>query len=96
MTGEKDLIICECGSSEHQMIFLYGEDEFDGITYPICYAHVHLNKLPFWRRVKYAISYIMGQQSRYGAFDEFIFNPDDVGKLQKLVDYLNKQNKGGE
>lgn len=96
MTRENDLIICECGSPEHQMIFLYEEDEFEGITYPTCYVYVHLNKLSFWGRVKYAISYIMGRQSRYGAFDEFIFNPDDTKKLQKLVDYLSKENKGGE
>ena len=89
MYNDKDIIICECNSTEHQMVFLYDEDD----RYPICYAHIHLTKKPFWKRLKYGIMYIFGRQSRYGAFDEFIFNPSDTYKLQKLVNYLNNNNE---
>lgn len=58
----------------------------------MCYMHIHLNDTnTFWQRVKYGIKYIFGYKCRYGAFDEFIFNPEDAPKLQKLVDYLNGQ-----
>ena len=88
MKDDKDIIICQCNSTDHQIIFLYSDDEINGERYPICYAHIHLNKLPFWKRLKYSIKYIFGYQYRYGAFDEFIFTPDDADKLQKLVNYL--------
>jgi hypothetical protein len=57
----------------------------------MCYVHIHLTKKPFWERVKYGFKYIFGYQSRYGAFDEFIFNPEDADKLQKVVDYLKPE-----
>ena len=81
-----ELFICECHSTDHQIIILYSED--DG--YPIVYSHVHLNKRPFWERLKYGIKYIFGRKCRYGAFDEFIFNSDDAEKLQSVVNYLKK------
>ena len=71
------------------MIILYSED--DG--YPIVYSHIHLNKRPFWERVKYGFKYIFGYKCRYGAFDEFLFNPEDADKLQEVVDYLNQIRK---
>lgn len=60
--------------------------------YPMCYVHIHLSTYhTFWGRLKYAVKYIFGYKSRYGAFDEFIFNPEDAPKLQQLVDHLNEQ-----
>lgn len=88
---EKDIIICDCNSTEHQMVILYSEDENQGIKYPMCYVHIHLAKKPFLKRLKYAIQYLLGRQCDYGAFDEFIFNPEDFGKLQKLVNYLKEK-----
>ena len=85
----KEILICDCHSTEHQVVVYYSEDQFDdGMTYPMVYFHIHLNKLKFWERVKYAIKYIFGHQSRYGAFEEFIINPEDAEKLQNVVDYL--------
>jgi hypothetical protein len=88
---DKEIIICECHSTEHQFVFLYAEDdspENDGKKFPLCYVHVHLNKIPFWKRLRYGLRYIFGYQCRYGAFDEFILNPEDAPKIQKLADYL--------
>jgi hypothetical protein len=88
---EKDIIICDCNSTEHQMVILYSEDENQGIKYPMCYVHIHLTKKPFLERLKYAIQYLLGKKCDYGAFDEFIFNPEDSEKLQKLVNYLKEK-----
>lgn len=89
---KRDLLICECNSTEHQMIFNYDPDENN----PICYAHIHLKKRSFFQRLKYGLKYIFGYQCRYGAFDEFLFNPDDAQKIQNLVDYLNKEKENDE
>lgn len=90
--GKTDIILCECYSPEHQMIVHYDSDEDceSGFKVPMCYIHIHLNKLPFWERVKYGINYIFGRQSNYGAFDEFIINPQDVGKFENIVSHLKK------
>jgi hypothetical protein len=88
----KDVLICECHSTDHQILLMYSEDEHPtGTTYPVCYAHIHLNKRPFWQRVKYSIKYIFGYKCRFGAFDEFLFNPEDADKLEKLVNYLRNE-----
>jgi len=85
---DKEILICACHSTDHQLIILYDEDEVEGHSYPMCYFHIHLKKRPFLERVKYGIQYIFGRQCNYGAFDEFIFNPKDADKLQELVNYL--------
>jgi hypothetical protein len=33
---------------------------------------------------------MFGYKSKYGAWDEFIFDPKDADKLQDLVNYLKK------
>jgi hypothetical protein len=87
--NDKDILICSCHSTDHQLIILYSENETDDeYKYPMSYLHIHLNKKPFWQRVKYGIKYIFGYRCNYGAFDEFIFNPSDADKLQDLVNYL--------
>lgn len=76
---EHNTFICECHSLEHQVHFWY-DDEFQQV-----YIEVHLVKYGFFARVKYALKYIFGYKSRFGAFDEFIFKPED---LKKLKEYL--------
>jgi hypothetical protein len=78
------------------MVFLPFNEKYttgDGkeIEFREVFVHVHLNKRPFWSRIKYAIKYIFGHQSKYGAFDEFIFDKDNVGKLKDVIDYIQKQ-----
>jgi hypothetical protein len=86
-----DILICDCHSTEHQMVVHYSEDEYsDGTKHPMVYIHTHLNKRPFWQRLKYGIKYIFGYQCMYGAFDEFIINPKDVDKLKDVIKYLKK------
>lgn len=84
---KKDIIICDCNSTEHQMVIYYSEDDNENM----CYVHIHLNKRPFLWRLVYGIKYIFGRKCNYGAFDEFIFNSDDTEKLQDLVNYLKKE-----
>ena len=77
-----ELFICQCHNTEHQLIFSYFPDS-DNV-----FVSVHLIPNRFLKRIWFAIKYIFGYRSRYGHFDEFVFNKADVNKLQKVVNHL--------
>ena len=79
-----EILICKCENVEHQLIFRYDTE------YNVVYMETHLRKLSFWKRLATGIRYIFGYQCRYGAFDEFIFKPEDAGKLEKIVKHLKR------
>lgn len=73
----------------HQLVMSYWNKS--GIKkgdFPYVYCSVLLNKLSFWKRLKAGILYILGKQSKYGYFEEFIFDVNDGYKLKKVGDYL--------
>lgn len=83
---QDELFICECHNTEHQLIFSYFDDEDDEV-----YVSVHLiPEYRIWRRIINAIKYIFGHRSRYGHFDEFIFQKKDAPKLVKIAKHLDK------
>jgi len=88
MEKERDIVICACHSTEHQMVISYSEDIIDWVRYPEVYLHIHLKQKSFWLRVRYAIKYIFGYQCRYGAFDEMIIDKKDINKFRKIVEHL--------
>jgi len=77
----EEIFICACGSLEHQ-IFFWREEEKNGFLY----AEIHLTGRKFWQRLIYGLKYIFGYKSRFGAWDEFLFDKEDEEKLKK---YLN-------
>lgn len=85
---ERELFICSCENTEHQIVFSWFEDEYGSDVY----ATIHLRKRSFWERLKYGLKYIFGYQCKYGAFDEFIFNSNDARRLQKVVNFLKEEN----
>ncbi len=90
MSRHEDLILCDCFSTEHLMIFLYDDDpDWDRV-----YVHTHLNpNRGFWKRLWQGLKYAFGHRSVYGDFDEMILRPRDHKKLQKVVDILKKIEK---
>lgn len=78
-----EVIICACGSAEHQWLIRKVDGDNECI-----YIHAHLFKYGFWRRVKYAIRYVLGKKSRYGAWDEIILTSEHAGQFQRLADEL--------
>lgn len=82
---KEELLICECSNAEHQLIFRYFEDDDLKEVYMTTYLSEYND---FWNRLKYAIKYVFGFKSKYGAFDEFILRKEDADKLQSIVDYL--------
>ena len=78
---KREIFVCECQSLEHQFAVWYDEELNE------LYIEPHLKRRSLRDRILYAISYIFGRQSNYGAFDEIIINPDDANKL---IEYLQK------
>lgn len=85
---QNELILCKCGSSEHQIIFKWFDDDIiDGQVY----MDVLINpEYKWWKRVIRAIKYIFGYRSKYGMFDEIILDKKDIPKLKRIVEYLKK------
>jgi len=83
---EENILICDCSSTEHQIILRYDEEDKE------CYAHIHLTNLRgFFARLKYGLRYIFGYKCRYGAWDEFIFKPAHASKLRELAYKLEQR-----
>ncbi len=77
------LLICACGSKEHQIIIQKDDDCTDFV-----YMTIHLAPLSFFKRLKLGIKYIFGYRSIYGEFEEFIFDRSHVKSLKKLIKHL--------
>ena len=77
---ETKFMVCECGSYCHQAIFRYDKDE-NTLTVTM---HLTTHKNIF-KRIWYAIKYVFGYTSNYGAWDEFIFSPENE---KQLLQYL--------
>ena len=86
---EREILICQCESIEHQISFSWIGDDKDGDVY----MEVHLAPLGFWQRVINSIKYIFGHRSKYGDFDEMIIKKEDVWKLEKIVEYIKNNNE---
>ena len=84
------IIVCECGDVAHQLVLSWFKPQtpmdYDSDEY--VYLSVHLNKLPFWKRLKVAIQYLFGKQSKYGAFNEVIIDSSEYIKFQDMVDFM--------
>ena len=84
---QRETLICQCHSIEHQVSFTWIQDkELEGEVY----MEIHLAKLSFWDRLKHGIQYIFGYRCMYGDFDEVILKKNDVHKLEKVVEFLKK------
>ena len=88
-TEFREVLTCECGSSEHTIIFYWMEDE--KCDYKECYCSVYLAKLPFFKRLVNGIKYIFGYRSVWGDFEEFILSSKDAYKVQKIATFLKKK-----
>ena len=86
-----ELFICTCNDTEHQIIMSYFKDT----EFPYVYCSIHLvPERNILKRIRNAVRYIFGHRCAYGDFEEFIFKPEDAGRIQSIVDYLRKIENG--
>ncbi len=80
---ENEILICECNSTEHQIIISYDEED------KVAYCHIHLVHYGFWRRLKAGLKYIFGYKCKFGEWDEFLLYPKHAQKLKELANKLS-------
>lgn len=87
MPLERNVIYCECGSPEHQFIFTYDpEDDSFPFTLSPHLTTYHNVFMRLW----YALKYVFGYKSKFGAFDEVIVSKEDATKLRNVLnEYIN-------
>lgn len=78
---KRELLLCECESAEHQILFTYYPEEEE------VYVQFHLRHLPWHLRLVQALKYVFGYKCKYGCFDEVILHKS---KLIKLADSLKQ------
>jgi hypothetical protein len=85
-TLNNHLFVCACSDVEHQFVVSHFPDQPDH-TDPddFTYINIHLTCLSFWQRVVHGIRYILGQQSRFGAFGEILLTPAQCDRLASIL-----------
>jgi hypothetical protein len=78
---------CQCEDAEHTLRCSFEQNEDDPNAFPELWTEVHLNShLNFWGRLKAAVKYLFGVESRYGMFGTWLLIPEDAARLRNLVD----------
>jgi len=75
------IFVCACHSLDHQVTFWYDEDDEQLVTEVRLITHKG-----FFKRLWVGITYAFGYKCRYGNFDQFIFNDNDLIELRKFID----------
>lgn len=89
---ESNFIICSCGDLRHQLVFSTFEFVTStGKTEKDCYLQVFLNKHNFLTRLLIGIKYILGFQSKFGVFEEFVIDEKNANKIKNCMEsFLTK------
>jgi len=72
---------CECNSSDHIMRLAYLPGDSDYL-----YVEVHLKHRSLLYRIIDAVKHIFGYRSKYGDFDEFLWDVETVKKFRDCCD----------
>ena len=93
MTDEREVFFCDCGADEHLLLVdhFYWDEESDA---EFC-IKPHLSKKPLSKRFSYAWRYLLGRQSRWGAFESIVLNEEDVRRLRHSCDRFLARIAGG-
>ncbi len=86
--SEPEIFVCECHSLEHQAKFFYDDED------QRLYVYVHISRHGFWKRLVAGIKYIFGYSSRFGEWDQFIFQEKDEAKLREFLNQINREKDG--
>lgn len=81
---------CTCHSDEHLLRFTYfGANEDDEAE---LYANVFLDTPGFWKRLWIGLKYIAGYKCKYGHFGTWEMSPENIVRLQALLDKYRRSN----
>ncbi len=70
---------CECLSPQHTLRFVYDGNDL--------YTEVYLNQYRnFFKRIWVAVKYVFGYTSKYGHWDTWILNGNDMERLGSMLE----------
>lgn len=85
---KNQFFVCQCTSDEHTLRF-----DFDPEYHEIS-TSVYLKHFEAWyKRIWIAIKYIFGYKSRFGAFDCFMFDPNDADRMIEFMQKIKENTK---
>lgn len=79
------ILICDCGSAEHQMVLHYDDDKDVGRQ---VFVEIHLAPLVWYKRLWAGLKYIFGYKCRYGHFEEIILSSKHARQVYSLYRFL--------
>lgn len=83
---------CQCKSIEHILQMTFYKDDHDSDK--MLYVEVHLRQVSFLKRVWHAIKYVFGYRSRFGDFEEFLWDADEAEKFRDMINtFLEMKDK---
>jgi hypothetical protein len=81
MSLVKKIVLCSCNSTEHQILFLKFEDEPETV-----YMQIHLSgNKSILGRIGRAIKYVFGYKSRFGDWDDFILEKEQLAEMRQAL-----------
>ena len=86
------VLLCDCGSAEHQIIIHKDKDFSEGYREVILCPHL-ITYRNIFKRVLVAFKYIFGYKCRYGQWDEFILKPEHANQLRELSELLSQHSR---
>jgi len=84
--NETEFFECDCHSDEHTIKFVY--DEENNEFYLSVYLNQYRNLL---QRIWVAIKYVFGYKSRYGDWDCWTLQEQDVVRLKKVLNLVKER-----
>jgi hypothetical protein len=77
-----NILICQCGSVEHQIIWIYDPSDEETLA---C-LRIHLSEQNFCQRLIKGIKYIFGYKCKHGHWDEVHLDKSKVKELKTLCE----------
>jgi hypothetical protein len=85
------IIICDCGSPEHQLL-IYKDNDFSN-DYREVIIVPHLNTYHnFFKRLWIGFKYAFGYKCRYGHWDSIVITTNNYKPLKDAVNFLENGN----
>jgi hypothetical protein len=85
---KENLLICECGSSEHQIIIIKDEEFKERMIYLQIHLKTYKN---FIKRIWIAIKYIFGYKCKCGNWSDIIITANNYQPLKDAIEFLDNK-----
>lgn len=88
-----DILLCSCGSHEHQIIIHKDiDDDVKSVS-----IHYHLTTYRnIFKRMWIAIKYVFGYKCKYGEWDSIIIDENNYKPLKDVIDFIENNNLNDE